>query len=302
MNKINLRAIDLNLLTVFQALMREGNVTRAGDRIGLGQSAVSHALGRLRHVTGDELFVRVGRVMEPTERAKSLMRDIDPALAQIETALRSGRVFNPETAEPVFRIGLTDDLQIALLPRLAEALRRTMPRSKLVTITADYKSAGSLLERGVVTTAMGYLPDLPANAKVRSLRLVDYRVLRADRVRSKLTLEAYCERPHVLVTYAGDLRGLVDDQLENNGRSRNVVFSVPQFGTLPSILAKTDYLATVPAYVARAFTALGGVRNEALPMASPTFDVSIAWRLVANNDPAEVILRKTMMSVFNATK
>lgn len=298
MNKINLRAVDLNLLTIFQALMREGNVTRAGERLGLGQSAVSHALGRLRDMTGDELFVRVGRAMEPTERAKALMNDLDPALAQIETALRSRQTFDQETAEPVFRIGLTDDLQISLLPRLAEALRYVMPRSKLVTLTADYKTAGSLLERGVITTTMGYLPDLPAAAKVKKLSTIDYRVLRADAGRGKLTIDDYCNRPHALVTYAGDLRGLIDEALEADGRNRDVIMSVPQFGTLPSILSKTDYLATVPAYVARTFTALGGLRDEALPLASPTYDLSIAWRLVADSDPAEALLRKTMVSIF----
>jgi LysR family transcriptional activator of mexEF-oprN operon len=296
MNKIDLRAIDLNLLTVFRALMQERHVSRAADRLRLGQSAVSHALSRLRALTGDDLFVRAGRLMEPTERALTLMAGLSPALEQIERTFRGTQAFDPTTASPTFRIGLTDDLQIAILPKLIRLLRSGIPHARLITRTADYRTAPDLLDRGDITTAMAFLPKLPSSAKTRTVGTIRYRVLRGDPDRRPLTLDAYCARPHVLVTYAGDLRGFIDDHLDQRGRTRHVAFSVPQFGTLPAVLKDTDFIATVPDYVATTLAAQGGLRADPIPFESPSYVLSLGWRLVADKDPAEVWLRKALQT------
>jgi LysR family transcriptional activator of mexEF-oprN operon len=299
MKPIELNRIDLNLLTVLAALMRERHVSRAAERLNLGQPAVSHALARLRELTGDPLLVRQGRVMEPTERALALMQGLGPALAQIEAAFRAQADFEPARAAPVFRIGLTDDLQIAMLPRLLRALSAEVPGAKLVTLTVCYRNAMRYLEQGRVSAVMSFLKELPADAKVRKVRTARFAMLRADAVPGKLSLDDYCRRRHVLVTYAGDLCGTVDETLGELGRQRDVAFSVPQFGSLPAVLAGTDLLATVPEHVALALSAQGGIRFEALPFESPDYQIRMAWRAVTDKDLAETWLRKAMLRAFN---
>src|SRR5688572_5645640 len=161
MKPIELSRIDLNLLTVLAALMRERHVSRAAQRLHLGQPAVSHALARLREITGDPLFVRQGRAMEPTARATALMQGLGPALEQIEATLRAQSAFDPATATPVFRIGLTDDLQIAMLPRLLRRLGTEVPGARLVAMTACHLDAMRHLDDGRVSTVMTFLEDLP---------------------------------------------------------------------------------------------------------------------------------------------
>ena len=299
MKPIELGRIDLNLLTVLAALMRERHVSRAAERLHLGQPAVSHALARLRELTGDPLLVRQGRVMEPTERALALMQGLGPALEQIEATFRAQADFEPARAAPVFRIGLTDDLQIAMLPRLLRALGAEVPRARLVTLTVCYRNAMRYLEQGRVSTVMAYLKDLPAGAKVRKVRTARFALLRADTAAGKLSFDDYGRRRHVLVTYAGDLCGTVDETLAGLGRQRDVAFSVPQFGSLPAVLAGTDLLATVPEHVAQALSAQGGLRCEPLPFESPTYPIRMAWRAVADKDSAETWLRRAMLRAFN---
>jgi LysR family transcriptional activator of mexEF-oprN operon len=266
MKPIELSRIDLNLLTVLAALMRERHVSRAAERLNLGQPAVSHALARLRELTGDPLLVRQGRVMEPTERALALMQGLGPALEQIEATLRAQAEFEPGRAAPVFRIGLTDDLQIAMLPRLLRALGAEAPRARLVTLTVCYRNAAQHLDDGQVSAVMSFLKDLPAGAKVRKVRSARFALLRADTAAGKISL--------------------------------NVPSTVPQFGSLPAVLAGTELLATVPEHVAQALSAQGGLRYEALPFESPSYQIKLAWRAVTDKDPAEAWLRKAMLRAF----
>lgn len=296
MKQIDLSRVDLNLLQVLAVLVRERHVTRAAARLGLGQSAVSHALARLRALLDDELFVRSGRVMEPTARALALMEGFAPALEAIEATLRAAAPFEPARAEATWRVGLTDDLQIAVLPALARRIRAEAPKARLVVLTLDYRTAADRLEAGDVSAAMTFLRRLPAAARTRTVRTCGYRVLRADHASGALDLDAYCRRRHVLVTYAGDLRGIVDDRLAELGRSREVVLSVAQFGTLPALLAGTDLLATVPDYAADALAAAGGLRSEPLPFASPTYPMSLAWRAASDGDPAEQWIRRALLA------
>lgn len=291
MNAMDLGRIDLNLLTVLAALIRERHVSRAAQKLNLGQPAVSHALRRLRALTGDPLLVRHGRTMEPTPRALSLMQGLEPALEQIERTLRSQIGFEPAKARPEFRLGLTDDLQIAVLPALLRILRSEVPNGRLLALTVSYRDAMRHLDEGRVSAVLGYVTDLPAAAKMRRVGTVRYAVLSAGPAEADLSLAEYCARPHVLVTFAGDLRGVIDDALDNLGCQREVIFSVPQFGSLPAVLAGTDLLATVPAYAARALAALAGLRVSPLPFEAPTYPITLAWRAVADQDPSEAWLR-----------
>ncbi|WP_263145784.1 LysR family transcriptional regulator [Pseudomonas sp. RIT-PI-AD] len=291
MNRNDLRRLDLNLLIVFETLMHERSVTRAAEKLFLGQPAISAALARLRALFDDPLFVRTGRSMEPTARAQEIFGLLSPALDAISTAVSRAADFDPPTSTAVFRIGLSDDVEFALLPPLLRRLRAEAPGVVLVVRRANYLLMPNLLASGEISVGVSYTDELPANAKRKTLRRSKGQVLRADSVPGPLSLDDYCARPHAMVSFAGDLNGFIDEELAQLGRSRKVVLAVPQFNGLGTLLAGTDLVAVVPDYTAAALTAAGGLRAEDMPFESRAFELSMAWRGAQDNDPAERWLR-----------
>lgn len=303
MPELNLNRIDLNLLTVFATLMEERSVTKAGQRLNLSQPATSGALNRLREVFRDPLFIRTGRAFEPTARALEIMERVGPALAAVQVALAPSIPFDPATDARHFRIGCSDEAAIPLLPALNGVLRRDAPNCTLTVRHADYRSAPDLLASGDVSMVVGYVEDdLPANAKRRRLVEGHFVVLRADPGSEPITLDAYCDRPHALVTYRGDLSGIVDDELGRMGRSRRVVLGLTDFALLPLVLAGTDMLATVPDIVAETLAAHGGLRIDPTPFPALPNAVLLAWRGATDGDPAEKWLRNRIVETMRGSR
>ncbi|HGN1483194.1 TPA: multidrug efflux system transcriptional regulator MexT [Pseudomonas aeruginosa] len=297
MNRNDLRRVDLNLLIVFETLMHERSVTRAAEKLFLGQPAISAALSRLRTLFDDPLFVRTGRSMEPTARAQEIFAHLSPALDSISTAMSRASEFDPATSTAVFRIGLSDDVEFGLLPPLLRRLRAEAPGIVLVVRRANYLLMPNLLASREISVGVSYTDELPANAKRKTVRRSKPKILRADSAPGQLTLDDYCARPHALVSFAGDLSGFVDEELEKFGRKRKVVLAVPQFNGLGTLLAGTDIIATVPDYAAQALIAAGGLRAEDPPFETRAFELSMAWRGALDNDPAERWLR-SRISMF----
>ncbi|MCJ8169384.1 LysR substrate-binding domain-containing protein [Atopomonas sediminilitoris] len=294
MNRNDLRRIDLNLLIVFEAMMHERSVTRTAEKLFLGQPAISAALGRLRSLFDDPLFVRNGRIMEPTARAQELFDLLVPALDSISNAISTASDFDPATSDAVFRVGLSDEVEFALLPALLKRIRSEAPGVTLVVRRANYLLMPGLLSSGEITVGVSYTEELPANAKRKTLRRSVPRLLRADTAPGPVSLQDYCRRPHALVSYAGDLSGFIDEALAEQGLSRRVVLAVPQFNGLASLLSGTDMLATVPDYAAAVLIARGGLRAEPLPLSARSFELSMAWSGAHDNDPAERWLRSRL--------
>ncbi|MGF6693815.1 LysR family transcriptional activator of mexEF-oprN operon [Metapseudomonas resinovorans] len=294
MNRNDLRRVDLNLLIVFETLMHERSVTRAAEKLFLGQPAISAALARLRTLFDDPLFVRTGRSMEPSARAMEIFALLSPALDAISTAVSRAADFDPATSNAVFRIGLSDDVEFALLPALLRRLRAEAPGVVLVVRRTNYLLMPNLLASGEISVGVAYTEELPANAKRKTLRRSRPKLLRADSVPGALSLDDYSARPHALVSFAGDLGGFVDEELAKVGKTRKVVLAVPQFNGLGTLLAGTDLVAMVPDYTAAALTAAGGLRAEDPPLPVQSFELSMAWRGAQDNDPAERWLRSRL--------
>ncbi len=237
MNRNDLRRVDLNLLIVFETLMHERSVTRAAEKLFLGQPAISAALSRLRGLFDDPLFVRTGRSMEPSARAVEIFALLSPALDSISTAVSRAAEFDPATSTAVFRIGLSDDVEFALLPQLLKRLRAEAPGIVLVVRRVNYILMPGLLASGEISIGVSYTAELPANAKRKVLRRSLPKLLRADSVPGALSLDDFCARPHALVSFAGDLSGFIDEELEKLDRKRHVVLAVPQFNGLGTLLA-----------------------------------------------------------------
>lgn len=297
-----LHHVEIGLLAVLCTLVRLGSVTKTARQLHLSQPAVSHSLARLRTLTGDPLLVQEGRTMVPTAFAVALAAELAPALERIEDLLMDREALpNAPSPGQVFRVGMSDDIQLAVLPGLVTAMRQRAPEARLVVTTVSHATAGADLLDGKTDVALAYLDRLPTGAKVKRLHAINYAVLRGDAIegsnRQPVTLDEYCRRPHALVTFAGDLRGFIDDVLLQLGRSRRIVCSVSQFASLPSVIAGTDLLVTVPSYLGNVFDALPGLSVDPLPLVGPTFPLSLCWRASTDRDPGHRWLRGELVKL-----
>ncbi|HEX8595679.1 MAG TPA: LysR family transcriptional regulator [Pseudomonas sp.] len=294
MNRNQLRKADINLMVVFETLMQERNVTRAAEKLFLGQPTISAALNRLRALFNDPLFIRVGHRMEPTARAQEIILHLSPALDAMSTALSLSHDFDPASSNMTFRIGLSDDVEFGLLPAMLRAIRQEAPGVVIVVKHVDYWNISDLLISGEITAGVCLTRELPANAKRKLLRSIQPRVIRADKSSTPMTLDEYCSRPHVVVSHVANISSFADEWLGALGRKRHVVLSVPQYSTLPALMAGTDLLSNMPTYTASAMSALGLVQDEPLPFITPTLDLSMVWLSVMDTDPAERWLRRRL--------
>jgi LysR family transcriptional activator of mexEF-oprN operon len=285
----DLRRLDLNLLLVFRAVLAERSVTRAAQRLFLGQPAVSGALKRLRRTFDDALFVRTPRGMQPTPRALELARDIEPLLEQLHGAITRRPGFDPARAERVFRIGISDSLELTLMPYLVGRFAREAPGVRLVTRSADAGRAPALLDDDTVELAVGVFRGHASWHSLRRLfgwRFVCVYNPQLIGLRGKrISLDEYIRHPHVLTSFTGGLHGYIDEQLERLQRRRRVIFSSPGFATSPFIVRHSAVLTTVPDFIARSWSDALGLAVSPLPFAVPGHDVSVLWKSSSDRDP-----------------
>lgn len=295
-SEIELRKLDLNLLLVFSAVMRERNVGRAASRLYLGASAISMALNRLRGAVDDPLFVRAGLTMEPTPRALALWAAIEPALSSIEAAVRGVRAFDPARAEITIRFAAPDDLEFVLVPRLIEQLAAMAPGVRLVIRPSDFRTLMDRLDTGDADLALSATPTsgLERRHIVRLLHKESFAVL-FDATQlgtaGPLNLDMFVGAPHLLLSIAGDLHGPIDDALAKLGRTRRVLATVAHFPTLPFVLRRMPAVASIPATAARHYAAAYGLALSPLPLPSPRFEVAMIWHARTATDPAHTWFR-----------
>ncbi len=291
---------DLNLLPVFVTLMEERNVTRAADRLGITQPALSNALARLRVVMRDPLFVRERYGMQPTQMALELAPVIATALAAIDGAVLGQQEFDPVEADLSFTIAPNSYVEYVLMPAIVARLRETAPgiRLRLTPYGND------LIETGVMsgTTAMvlGRIVEPPDNLVVQHLMDEGLAcVIRADHpeVSDSLSTEQYERMRHVNVVPHGRLRVGLFQALEQRGLRREVAVSVTHFLAVPEMIAVTDYCATLPRLICRHLAADPRLKIVPAPVDLGSFPVDLAWHVRHRNDPAHRWLRSLIADV-----
>ena len=306
-SEIELRKLDLNLLLVFAAVMRERSVSKAAGRLYLGPSAVSMALSRLRETIGDPLFVRSGAVMEPTSQAQQLWDGIAPALAAIEATVRDARAFDPATARRDVRFAVPDDLEFVLVPRRLDRLAGEAPGLRMIVRPSDFRTLLDRVDGGDADLALSATPTGGIDRRFRTRHLYNepFAVLydRAALGRTgALDLDAWTSTPHALLTNSGDLHGAVDEALGAIGRERRVLLGLSHFPTAPFVLRGRACLVNMPAvaahYVARTFD----LEVCPPPIAIPSFEVSLTWHLRTDADPLHVWFRELVASELHALR
>lgn len=201
---VNLAAVDLNLLVVFDALMSERHVTRAAEKIGLSQPATSNALSRLRSLFEDELLVRTATGMEPTPKAMSLAAPIRQILLQIQSSLEPEKPFVPEESNRIFTIGTSDYIEFILFSKLMGKLEMVAPKVKIrVRSLSDIKSTYRMLDADEIDLAIGYFPECPSWQQAKVLFEEKFvGVCRANnpKLSDTVTLENFLSVTHLLIS------------------------------------------------------------------------------------------------------
>jgi LysR family transcriptional regulator, mexEF-oprN operon transcriptional activator len=269
--------------------MRERSVSRAAQRLFLGQPAVSMALRRLREMLGDDLFVRTKTGMEPTARATALYESIGAGLTAIHAGLVGGRGFDVAQSEAVVRVGMPDDLETVLLPAVAALFAKEAPRMRLIVRPADFTNACALLDAEAIDLAITARPEQPAawhdvQALGRETFLCIYSRQQL-KLSSPVTRKQYLSARHVLVSQSGELSGAIDRQLEHLGLKRDVVAAAARFSVLPDLLRATPALANVPAAVARHFKRTRSLVLSALPFETPSFEIALVSHARTRSSP-----------------
>jgi DNA-binding transcriptional LysR family regulator len=303
---MNLNAIDLNLLRVFDALMRERSVTRAGEQIGLSQPAVSAALNRLRHLLDDQLFVRRGNDMVPTPRAEDVALPVRAALAEIERAFARGRAFDPATAERTFTLMGADFFSMWLMPELARRLSRAAPKAVLRLLDSARGDVDRLLQDDSIDAALEgplKVPDwISSELLFRSPFVViaakDNPAIAGVAAGARLPLDLFCALPHAIRSIDGSVSGFVDAALTEAGRTRRVVLALPHFHGIALSVAKSDLIAAVPMQYADLVAADLGLALFQPPVDVAVPDVQLYWHSRHDNDPVHKWLRGEILAAL----
>jgi DNA-binding transcriptional LysR family regulator len=306
-----LQRIDLNLVVAFDALARERNVTRAAERVGVTQSAMSHALRRLRELLGDEVLVRGRGGMVLTPRGEALVTPLRSALVTMARALGAPAVFEPRTARRAFCIASPDLFDVLVIPPLLERIGAEAPGVDISVVPLNERRVGVALETGEVDIAIAPQverdappPEMSASGIVRRTLLHDAFVcfLRAGHPelakRKRLTLETFASLSHVLVSPTGEGPGLVDAMLAQHGLTRRIALRIQHFFSALAIVANSDLILTAPSPLARVpVNERTAVVSFPPPLELPGHTISIVWHERFSNDPGHRWLRDLVADI-----
>jgi DNA-binding transcriptional LysR family regulator len=291
---------DLNLLPVFITLMEERSVTRAAQRLGITQPALSNALSRLRTTMQDQLFVRERYGIQPTPVALELAPVIAEALAKIDDAVFGQQGFDPARAKREVTIAANGYVEFVLAPLIVARLRDAAPgiKLRLTPYGGDLAETGAI--SGTTALVLGRIVDPPDSLVVQHLMDEGLAcVVRGDHpeVHDRISRKQYERLRHVNVLPAGRLRVGLFQALGQQDLRREVAVSVTHFLAVPEMVAVTDYCATLPSLICRRLARDPRLKVLPAPVDLGTFPVEMAWHVRYRHDPAHRWLRSLIGDV-----
>lgn len=319
MQVVHFHNLDLNLLRVFEALAEERSATRAGERLGLTQSAISHALNRLRHVLKDELFVRGPDGMQPTERAAEIAPRLRQGLLQLQLALAPSE-FIAELSDRRFTVICSEYAGAVVMPALIARLRSDAPHASLSVLPSNL-GVTDTLRSGRADLAIGSfrrVPDWLASEPL--LRETRVWVLSADHPAAgdELTLERLVALPHLVIAATGEDEhaiegyvvdhglerlvtrsdaGLLQGALAAHGLRRDVAVTTPHFIAALAAVSQSDIAALLPRRLATAFMGRYRLALFEPPYPSPSFELMTLWHREQGDQQAVAWLRQLLREV-----
>ncbi|CAN7788300.1 LysR family transcriptional regulator [Caballeronia mineralivorans PML1(12)] len=298
---MELQEIDLNLLVVFNELLRQRRVSAVAASLGISQPAISNALNRLRKVLGDELFLRTSKGMVPTPFAETLAEPIGYALGTIHNTLNVTPEFDPVTTSRAFTIAMTDIGEIYFLPGLMKRLALEASGIKISTVRNQSDTLRDEMERGAVDLAIGFLPDLKTAFFQRRLFRQRYVCLFRKGhpfAEAGLTMKSFLNAEHVSIIAEGTGHGMVDTAIQRAGIQRNVRLRVPHFVAVGHILQTTDLVAVVPEAYANRTLAPFDLLSAPCPVKIPDITINVLWHARNHREPSNQWLRQLVFDEF----
>jgi DNA-binding transcriptional LysR family regulator len=301
---MNLRSVDLNLLVALDALLRELHVTRAANRIGLSQPAMSNALARLRHIFKDELLVRTPMGMQATPRALELMEPMHQVIRQITRVFESDAGFDPRQSVRTFTVRLSDLLQLLLLPSLLERIGPEAPAIAFDIVHLPPARTVEALEKDEIDLAVSMGLEHPGSIRAEPLfsdRMVCVMRRTHKLAHQAITLDSFLSCRHLKISMSPtDLR-FVDDVLAHEQLQRDVAVNVPHWLIVPHVLGRTDFVSIMPGRLAAAIIGTDLVARD-LPFASKPFDWTLYWHRRHDGNPANRWLRARISELSGMLK
>jgi DNA-binding transcriptional LysR family regulator len=306
--------LDLNLLRVFDAVMDERSISRASQRVCLSQSAVSHALARLRETLNDELFIRTTAGMQPTARAITMAPLIRDAWKSLERAIVTPK-FDPSSSARRLTIAVSDFVATVMVPDLLRLLRREAPLVNMIIRPDNQIDLVEQIDFGQIDAAIGTFSQVPTRFRSSSLFAYDDVLItkRSGRL-GRLSLETLSGLSIAAVSLCGEHEELVDGFLSQGGLSRRsemydraaleralpskqgsrITVSLPHFLPLPALLEQTDFTAIVPRPLAKLLAGTHQLAIHELPYKPRAVHVSALWHERAGKDAPQQWLREML--------
>ena len=301
---MHISRIDLNLLVVLDAIYTENGITKAAAKLHLTQPAISHSLGRLRELFKDELFVREGRAMVPTPRARSLIVPVREALRRLEVTLNELEVFEAATTQKRFTVAVRDVFESTVLPPLLARVHRDAPSVDIAAVQIERRELESELAAGTLDAALDVLLPLSDHIHRKKVSLDPLAVVASRNhpaVKRGLTLATYLKQHHVLVSSRRSGPGLEDVELSRQGLSRRIRLRCQHYFAACRVVSETDLVLTMPLSYARIVNKQFGNQIVALPFAMPALDAYLYWHANVDQEPANRWLREQLVASFDAS-
>ena len=296
--------LDLNLLRLFVVIWQERHLGATAERLNLTPSAVSHALRRLREHWQDELFLRSGRHLEPTAKARQLAPHLQECLDLMRSAIESESRFEPLESQRTFILGMRDAFETTLLPKLMATLQKEAPNTSVRSIRLDRSSLEEDLRLGRIDAAIDVRIDVPE--LIQHVSMISDPlcvVMRADHPLTKgMTVEQYLEAKHVVVSgRKGGGNSIEDNALARLGLpQRNIVLRCQNYQAAAQYVANSDALLTKSTHLSGASESSDALQQRELPFHTPNFDVHLYWHIRTENDSALTWLRERIKKCFLA--
>jgi DNA-binding transcriptional LysR family regulator len=291
---------DLNLLRVFEAVWNTRSVSKAAERLGLTQPAVSSALARLREVYSDPLFTRAGAQMAPTAFCSQQAHYLLDALALVERSLSDVQTFDPATSTREFVLGMRDIGEATLLPPVIAHCRAAAPGIRFHTMLSPLETTNQKLADGRVDLAIGFLPALEAGVHRRELFSQHYVcAMRGGHplLKGRLRVADLAGADHIAIEYLGTGHALVERQLKEQGLDRPVTLRTPHYMAAAPILASTDLVCLMPEMLARALRDSHGIDYRPIPLKAMRFPIALYWHDRFHRDPGNQWLRSVFVAL-----
>lgn len=298
---INLNTFDLNLLRTFDAVLREGSLTSAGAQLGLSQSAMSHALQRLRALCNDPLFVRTTKGMTPTAFAQTIAAPLAAALATISSALSTNISFDPATSTRRFKILTTDIAELIFLPQLMPLINRQAPGVSVDIAQVERTQYRDALETGVADIALGRLPELHRDFYQQHLFDEPFVCLmRKDHpvIGQRLGMQQFMDSWQISISEPAQVEAILKRALGAKAARRKIALHLPHHVVVPMILARSDLIAVLPKAAGEAFLDVLNLKALALPFKVPAARVHQFWHQRAHHDAGHKWLRNMIAELF----